>query len=447
MRQNMERMTAGRSVRNGILALALIGLAACNSQAISLGEAPYIYTEAGSYPAQDVPANQRTTRPQIYYVTDRAPQPTRKGGLGYGIERSSSMVFGASEVAYGSDLGWDGLVAASTQAGGSADLALTVLQSREIVRFSSTPLPFDVQNGRAVVLDQDRRDYETQTRAFQAEIKAALRKSDRKEVMIFVHGFRNSFDDAQASLASIWHYSGRIGVPVVYTWPANNPGMFGYFKDRESGEFSIYHFKEFLRMLAEIPELEDINIIAHSRGTDVATSALREMMIAERAAGHIPRKSMKINNLILVAPDLDFGVVRQRLIAERFGTAFGQITIYLNPRDGSLGLAQTLMAGTRLGRISFQDLGESERESFRRIRNVNFIDVESVSRAREHSYFHNNPSVVSDIVLTLRTDARPGTTTRPLEQRDFNFWNLPKGYPFGRPKLVYPTDNRQETKD
>ncbi|MDP3960991.1 MAG: alpha/beta hydrolase, partial [Pseudorhodobacter sp.] len=186
-----------------------------------------------------------------------------------------------------------------------------------------------MRGGQPETLAPDRQIYAQQPRTFQAAVAAELRQAARKEVVVFAHGFRNDFNEAEASLASIWHYSGRIGVPILYTWPAGNPGLFGYFKDRESGEFSIYHLKEFLRMLAAIPELEHITIIAHSRGSDVTTSALREMVIAERAAGRVPLETLKISNLILAAPDLDFGVMRQRLIAERFGAAFGQVTVYL----------------------------------------------------------------------------------------------------------------------
>lgn len=434
MREGQAAIRALRRLMRVIAVMAPIALAGCgNGAAVSLGAPPTLYRDAGSYPAAEVAPDQRSDRPQLFYVTDRAPEVAPGGALHYGHERSASMAFGVTQVAFGGSLGWDGLVRASNQAEAARSLSLTVLNTRDIVRFRATPLPFDARGGRPIVLEQAARDYEAQTRAFQAAVAAELRRSARKEVLIFIHGFRTDFEDAQASLAGLWHYSGRIGVPILYSWPAGNPGIFGYFKDREAGEFSIFHLKEFLTMLADIPELDHINIVAHSRGTDVATSALREMMIAERAAGRIPRQSMKVRNLILAAPDLDFGVVRQRLIAERFGTAFGQITVYLNPQDGSLGLAQKLMAGIRLGRISFEDLGISERESFRRIRNVNFVNVESVSRARDHSYFHDNPSVLSDIVLTLRTDALPGSTVRPMQQNDYNFWSIHQGYPFERP--------------
>ena len=58
--------------------------------------------------------------------------------------------------------------------------------------------------------------------------------------------------------------------------------MLGYFRDREAGDSSVYHAKEFLRMIAEISEVEDIDIVADSRSTSVMTEALRDMVIFNR---------------------------------------------------------------------------------------------------------------------------------------------------------------------
>ena len=47
-----------------------------------------------------------------------------------------------------------------------------------------------------------------------------LALTPRKEVFIFVHGFHNDFDDAAFAMAELWHFLGRIGVPIIYTRPA-----------------------------------------------------------------------------------------------------------------------------------------------------------------------------------------------------------------------------------
>ena len=211
------------------------------------------------------------------------------------------------------------------------------------------------------------------------------------EKAVYVHGFNNSFDFAASAHAEIWHFLGRRGVPILYSWPAAHGGLLGYFVDRESGEFTIYHLKQLIRMLVSFAEIERINIIAHSRGTDITTTTLRELVIEARAAHGSARDHLRISNLILAAPDLDFGVVRQRLIAEKFGPAIGQITIYTTQADETLSISESLMSGRRFGRLDTSDLGATEQAIFAEVTNVNIIDVQGVDSFLGHSYFRDNP--------------------------------------------------------
>lgn len=116
--------------------------------------------------------------------------------------------------------------------------------------------------------------------------------------------------------------------PVAYAWPASGPGLLsGYADDRESGEFSVVHLKQLLRFLAETPEVERVHLLAHSQGTDVVTTAARERIIEARAAGLDPRRELKLENLVLLAPDLDLAVIDQRFTAEALGPALGRVTV------------------------------------------------------------------------------------------------------------------------
>jgi len=259
-------------------------------------------------------------------------------------------------------------------------------------------------------------------------IRERLKTSDSKDVTLFVHGFDNTFEESVFTLAGIWHFLERQSVPLVYSWPAAGGGITEYFKDRESGEFTIFHLKETLRLLASVPEIENINIIAHSRGTDVVTSTLRELIIENRAGGGDPAKDLRIANLILAAPDLDFGVIKQRLMAEQFGPAFGQVTIYTSPGDTALGLSQWLMSSLRFGRLSSKDIGENERDIFQAIGNVSLIRVPKSSGFVGHDYFHSNPAVSSDLINLILHKAPPGSKKRPLKRIENNFWSLPQSY-------------------
>ncbi len=408
------------------LALPLL-LAACGGP--QLADMPNVHAGPEGYPAAEVAPAARTVQPDIWFVTDRGRLAGAPSVQPYGAGRSAEMAFGKAKVRFGERLDWPALIARSSGDGGRGAIRLRPVEVTETVRFPATPLPFDVANGRVRTLPEAQAAWDAEAAAFRNEIAAALAQTERREVTVYVHGVATTFEEAQGTLANLWHWAGRPGVPLLYSWPSGNTGFFGYFRDREAGEFTIFHLKQTLRMLGETPGLERINLIAHSRGTDIATSALRELAIAERAAGRVPRRSLKLGTLILSAPDLDFGIMQQRLVAEQFGPALDQINVYLNPGDGPLGLAQTLMSGQRFGRIRPEDLTPALRETFSRIGNVHFITVEAARPALGHGYFRNNPAVLSDIVLALRHRVPPNGERRPMRRLDANFWSLHRDYP------------------
>ncbi len=413
-----------------LLLAGCVALSAC-SLPIKLAETPTLYQGGIAFPADEVPPALRTVEPVIYYVTDRQPELADGALVGYGAGRSASMAFGEARVRIGDFERWADLV-------DPGDLETRKRQEMrikgytELLRFPETPLPAVFAGGRLEPDPTAEQAYKADIAAFQETFAAILRMSPRREAVVFIHGVSNDMDDALTTMASLWHHAGRIGVPVSYSWPAGNKGLTAYFKDRESGEFSTYHLKEFLRALAAIPELETITLIAHSRGADVATSAIRELAIFETGAGRDPRQTLKIGTLILAAPDLDFGVVQQRLGAEGTAGAIGQVNIYLNPNDGALGVAQALATGLRVGRLSPESFSEAEWAALGDLGNLHFIDVESVGGRIGHAYFRDNPAVMSDVILTLRTRSVPGTPERPLENVRSNFWRMHPNYPGAR---------------
>jgi esterase/lipase superfamily enzyme len=403
--------------------LSLVALVACGDQPIRLADAPTLYA-VGRYPAAEVPVSLRRAAAPILYVTDRA----RLADGSYGVERSDSMAFGQADVSLGDFASWEALVAASQDMRNLRE-RVQPLGYDEFVRFPATPLPARLAGARPVPDGAAAAAYAASVAAFQRGVAARLAETPRKEVIVYIHGFNSELDDALATTASLWHYAGRIGVPITYSWPAGNRGLTAYLKDREAGEFTVFHLKEFLRALAGVPGLQAIQIVAHSRGADVTTSALREMVIAENAAGRDPRATLKLRTLILAAPDLDYGVVRQRLAAEGTVAAAGSVTIYLNPSDGALGIAQAITTGTRIGRLRPEDFTDEDFARIERYGNAFYIDVEGAPGRLGHTYFRDNPAVLSDVVLTLRTGARPGDAARPLEPVRGPYWKLHANYP------------------
>ena len=399
--------------------------------AITLSQPPNLYLGGRHYPSDQVPAVLRVIDPPMFYVTDRAPVLVGGNVTGYKNGRSDAMAFGTAQVQFGA-ASWTELVARTHVDGGGRISRLDVVSLSELVRFSSIPLPVERKTGQLRVVPQAAEGYVRHTKAFQSAIRSEIRRTGNARLLVFVHGVKNDFDEGLQTLANLWHFSGRGSIPVAFAWPAGNPGLLGYFRDREAGDFSVYHAKEFLRMLADIPEVEDIDIVAHSRGTSVMTQALRELIIYHRAQGKAPKLAMKTGTLILAAPDLDTGIVRQRLLSERFSEAFEQVNIYVNPNDSALRLSSFLTKSPRIGALKDGDFGPGVVAGLRKQELIHFVRVEGGTGSDSHSYFRDNPAVLSDIVLALRTRAFPGGTLRPLEEDADAIWRLQQNYPLDR---------------
>lgn len=409
-----------------LIALVLLPLITACSSVHKLAGTPNLYAQS-PYPAQNIASSEQGVSSKIYYVTDRQ-QHIHDGKLdGYDQRRSPSMVFGEADISY-DDLSWSELIEVSQTQSGRPKVKVEIDELDEIGRFPATPLVFNFTPQGIVVDPEQQRAYSQSIATMQKTIASRLQSTDQKDVILYVHGFNNSFENAVLDLNDVWHFSGRHGVPIAYTWPSGTGNLFGYFTDRESGEYTVYHLKETIRVLSAMPEVENIHILAHSRGTDITTTALRELVIETRAAGKNPVSTLKIRNLMLAAPDLDYGVVTQRLIAEKFGPAIGQITIYMNQGDSALGIAQTLMKGIRFGKLTAQKQSEREAAIFRNIRNVSFVNVKDVKGLLGHGYFKNHPGALSDIVKVITTSAKPGSAERPLINVESNFWALDRSY-------------------
>jgi esterase/lipase superfamily enzyme len=393
----------------------------------------------------DLARELKSTEVPLLYVTDRVPEQDEDGEQSYGHERSASLAFGSAVVDLGVDITWDELREASRTQSRLKPVKLELREVTEITRGPDIPLPYREVDGRIVeepVLAAQRAESKE---AFRRVLVRQLELTPRKEVFIFVHGYHNRFSDASFALAELWHFLGRIGVPIVYSWPAGYPGLFGYTYDRESSEFTVYHLRSLLGLVASFPEVEKIHLIAHSRGTDVAVAAVRELTIGARAAGIDPKEKYKLHNLVLAAPDLDLQVATQRIVGDRLPLSVRRLTVYTSPEDKAIGFASRLFASPRgrLGTFGQEQLsGATEAAVDYSTANIAFVKfkraadtVGSVGDRYGHSYFRDAPTVASDVVLMLRDDLDPGTPGRPLEPLGQHFWDVPPGYPGVEPAL------------
>lgn len=428
-------------IRTTVVALSILFavlLSGCGH--LELMPTPNMFKDSKENPFTNVPPELRHSHIDVIFATDRFPEQRRASDpVAFGYERSSHLHVGKSRMTIGKGLTWDELVEASLSGKRGKRFILHMAEPDILFRYPGS-------YWRAARIDDPSDSYEEfMERRLEARkqlhklIDADLEHTPTKEVFLFVHGYNNSFDDAIRTIGNLWHFLGREGVPIAYTWPAGAGGLTGYTTDRESCDFTIFHFKLFLEDLAADPNIERIHLLSHSRGTDVATTALRELALVARAKGEDPRETLKIGNLILASPDIDMDVAAQRLASERVPAIPERMTIYMSPNDRALALSSWLQGSwARLGLVDVDKMTAAQLQTMTSFKNVDFIDSRVSKDFIGHSYFYNNPAVSSDVILLLRDDRLPGEANgRPLEQLAPELWRIENGYPIP-PKRLLP---------
>lgn len=407
--------------------VALLGMTACSRQ---LAPTPNVLLHQDVGFLDETPKTLRNNTPEIIFVTDRALDKPADGRPRYGFARSKSISFGTATVRIGKDLTWDDLVEQSQKRNRNKTLPIEVVAVNELGRFPNTPFEQGIIDGKAVDDPAEVARFDETAKALQKTIADRLSHSDKKNVYIFVHGFNNNFEHATFVMTNIWHFMGRVGVPVIYTWPAGHGGMQGYTYDRESSEFTVYHLRQTLLILAACPEVEKIHLIAHSRGTDVVMTTLRELVIQARAANEDPTRKLKLGNLVLAAPDLDWEVTLQRVDGDRVARAPERVTVYTRAKDMAIGAAESLFdSEVRLGKLDADDLTSSDAEAVEALGNIDFINADVRADMIGHAYFYKNPAVFSDLILLLRDNRPPGAEFgRPLERDGRAFYRITDDY-------------------
>ena len=166
-----------------------------------------------------------------------------------------------------------------------------------------------------------------------------------RHVLLFVHGFNNTYEDAVYRFAQIKHDSGADAVPILFTWPSRG-SVLAYAYDRESTNYSRDALEETLQALAKEPSVEDVTVLAHSMGSFLALESLRQMAIRNG------RIAPKIRNVVLAAPDVDVDVFKQQLGEMGPSNARPRFTVFTSTDDRAL-LVSSRLAGRvpRLGAI------------------------------------------------------------------------------------------------
>jgi esterase/lipase superfamily enzyme len=173
---------------------------------------------------------------------------------------------------------------------------------------------------------------------FVSEIGAALaeRDSDERTVLLFIHGYNTSFDQAAVRTAQIGFDLKVAGVAAFYSWPSAG-GSAQYLVDEASVETSEARFAEFVKIIATDTGANRVNVVAHSMGN----------RLLARAARTVVESGVKLGQIVLAAPDIDAQLFTQLAVA--YSTLGTGTTMYVSAKDKALDLSHALHSYARAG--------------------------------------------------------------------------------------------------
>jgi esterase/lipase superfamily enzyme len=247
----------------------------------------------------------------------------------------------------------------------------------------------------------------------------ALRaETDKRQgrVLLYVHGYRESFETTTKDTAQIARMTGFDGPIIAYSWPSQHK-VLSYAVDETNMYHDVRNFRDFLKALAEQPWVKEVVIVSHSLGARLVVPAVGYV---DRAAPS--SDSRNISNIILASPDIPRETFERDIAADVLAPAQvardRRITVYVSRADKALAASRALHGYPRLGSpycfdpFEAADLkakGLPERCYPAAIPGLTVIDTTDVSRGSTgHSNFLRSAVACRDFV-----DVVVGKTARP----------------------------------
>lgn len=222
--------------------------------------------------------------------------------------------------------------------------------------------------------------------AFAAAMKKELGSAQQKSLLLFVHGYRVTFDEAAMRAAQLAHDLNFKGVPMFFSWPSKG-NLQGYWHDEEAVQLSEDSYDELLDIVTSLG-FDSVYVVAHSMGNRLVTSVHRERI----ASG---KKITPIKEVLLAAADISVELFNQKIAPALSSAGMPRTTIYTSSGDVALQASKIVH--------SFRRLGDASAPIYRQVpfETVDASNVATVRRAAGHSYIFDSPTVIADVQRLL----------------------------------------------
>ena len=393
--------------------LAAAGLlAACSAADVArpMMPAPIIMKDQRLDFTRLVAPENRTTDVRVLYATTRTP--AAEGVPQHYLQSRASVVrLGIARVQLG-EPGWS-----------FADLV-------ESDRTSSVDV---LRPARVTSIEQFGEMGTQADRAFVAAIDRQVEASRTGEAVIYVPGYRVTFNQVMTLMGAWAHYLGSSSAVVAFSWPTGT-WAWNYLIDCPRARADIPDIERLVALVAEQSKARRLNLIAFSCGSPLLAEALVRLRQRHPEEGHEQlQRRYRIGNVIFVAADIDL-----RTFARSHLPVLSEIAVrtevYVSEDDLALKVAGLLTGASRLGRPRAQELTRSDLETLASNERLVGIDVAGVPGAHEmsgirgHGYWVANQRISTDVLLSMVYPFSPAWRGL-VHQPGRSMWTFPDDYP------------------
>jgi esterase/lipase superfamily enzyme len=308
---------------------------------------------------------------RVFYGTNRSPTGLRDPARFYGTRRGD-LQFGYADVTIPETHKEGELESPSRWSMLTLDMASTAARKRFVLLQSVQPLARD---------------------RFLAALRAQLGAAPSRELLVFIHGYNNSFEDASRRVAQLVYDLDFDGTPAMFSWPSAESTT-SYTVDEATVGVSGRRLADFLEVVAAEAGATRVHLIAHSMGNRALLDAL-PLYLAKRT----PEKpGSRIGQLVFTAPDVD-----RDLFVDAVPGIVGaaeRLTLYASNSDKALRTSELLHGAPRAGLAG---------DRLITLRGLDSIDMSSIEAdLMGHSYFADNTGAMYDLFRMLwRGDPPP----------------------------------------
>ncbi len=308
---------------------------------------------------------------RVFYGTNRAPTGERDPARYYGTGRGE-LQFGYADVTIPESHREGELESPSRWSMLTLDLQSAAARKRFVLLQGVQPLARE---------------------RFLLSLRAHMAASPSREVLVFIHGYNNSFEDASRRAAQLVYDLDFDGSPALFSWPSAESTT-SYTVDEAAVSVSGRRLADFLQAVAIEAGASRVHVIAHSMGNRALLDAL-PIYLAKRAPG---KPGSPFGQIVFTAPDVD-----RDLFVDAMPGLIGaaeRLTLYASDTDKALRTSEMLHGAPRAGLAGSRLIT---------LRGLDSIDMSSIGAdLMGHSYFADDTGAMYDLFRLLwRGDPPP----------------------------------------